>query len=136
MIEIILKGERVWHLAESEEECGNYSELYQSHEKPYDLCSEVGLKKIIFGSVSSLRSDNVRLSITVISCLEHSILHLSLLGLSQVSLSLFVIKTVPKVLCLVIFPIFQLVSHLPLNYLSIVFRTDGALNTWSCFINF
>jgi len=35
------KGERVWHLAESEEGCGNYSELYQSHEKPYDLCSEV-----------------------------------------------------------------------------------------------
>ena len=41
------QGERVWHLAESEEECGNYSELYQSHEKPYDLCSEVGWKKII-----------------------------------------------------------------------------------------
>jgi len=37
------KGERVWHLVESEEECGNYSELYQSHEKPYDLCSEVNL---------------------------------------------------------------------------------------------
>merc|ERR1711862_509006 len=35
------KGERVWHLAESAEGCGNYTELYQSHEKPYDLCSEV-----------------------------------------------------------------------------------------------
>ena len=29
-------------MVETEEECGNYSELYQSHEKPYDLCSEVG----------------------------------------------------------------------------------------------
>jgi len=37
------KGERVWHLAESEEECGDYSELYQSNEKPYDLCSEVNV---------------------------------------------------------------------------------------------
>merc|ERR1711988_114840 len=37
------KGERVWHLAESEEECGNYTELYQRHNKPYDLCSEVNV---------------------------------------------------------------------------------------------
>merc|ERR1712157_365707 len=36
-------GERVWHLAESEEECGNYTELYQRHDKPYDLCSEVNV---------------------------------------------------------------------------------------------
>merc|ERR1712130_42760 len=36
------KGERVWHIAASEEECGDASAtLYQSHDKPYDLCSEV-----------------------------------------------------------------------------------------------
>merc|ERR1712130_751885 len=36
------KGERVWHIAASEEECGDVSAtLYQSHDKPYDLCSEV-----------------------------------------------------------------------------------------------
>merc|ERR1712222_255054 len=37
------KGERVWHFAESEEECGNYTELYQRLDKPYDLCSEVNV---------------------------------------------------------------------------------------------
>ena len=47
LIKMFSQGERVWHLAESEEECGNYSVLYQSHEKPYDLCSEVGWKKLI-----------------------------------------------------------------------------------------
>ena len=31
----------MWHVAESEEECGNYSDLHQSHQKPYDLCTEV-----------------------------------------------------------------------------------------------
>merc|ERR1712233_257852 len=36
------KGERVWHIAASEEECGDASAtLYQRHDKPYDLCSEV-----------------------------------------------------------------------------------------------
>ena len=40
------QGERVWHLAETEEECGNYTELYQRHDKPYDLCSEVSLNRI------------------------------------------------------------------------------------------
>merc|ERR1712053_68896 len=36
------KGERVWHVAASKEECGDASAiLYQSHDKPYDLCSEV-----------------------------------------------------------------------------------------------
>merc|ERR1712064_113872 len=36
------KGERVWHIAASEEECGDASAtLYQSHDKPYDICSEV-----------------------------------------------------------------------------------------------
>merc|ERR1711972_99566 len=36
------KGERVWHVAASEEECGDASAvLYQSHDKPYDLCNEV-----------------------------------------------------------------------------------------------
>merc|ERR1712130_597951 len=36
------KGERVWHIAASEEECGDASAtLYQSHDRPYDLCSEV-----------------------------------------------------------------------------------------------
>merc|ERR1711945_12244 len=36
------KGERVWHIAASKEECGDASAtLYQSHDKPYDLCSEV-----------------------------------------------------------------------------------------------
>merc|ERR1711902_280295 len=36
------RGERVWHIAASEEECGDASAtLYQSHDKPYDLCSEV-----------------------------------------------------------------------------------------------
>merc|ERR1712233_291147 len=36
------KVERVWHIAASEEECGDASAtLYLSHDKPYDLCSEV-----------------------------------------------------------------------------------------------
>merc|ERR1712173_240193 len=36
------KGERVWHVAASKEECGDASAiLYQSHDKPYDLCNEV-----------------------------------------------------------------------------------------------
>ena len=36
------KGERVWHVAGSKEECGDASAvLYQSHDKPYDLCNEV-----------------------------------------------------------------------------------------------
>merc|ERR1712209_348899 len=36
------KGERVWHVAASQEECGNVnSTFHQSHEKPHDLCSEV-----------------------------------------------------------------------------------------------
>merc|ERR1719381_396947 len=35
------KGERVWHVAASKEECGDASAvLYQSHDKPYDLCNE------------------------------------------------------------------------------------------------
>merc|ERR1711976_284873 len=36
------KGERVWHVAASAEECGDASAtLYQSHDKPHDLCNEV-----------------------------------------------------------------------------------------------
>merc|ERR1719323_2612078 len=36
------KGERVWHVAASEEECGDVnSTFHQSHEKPHDLCTEV-----------------------------------------------------------------------------------------------
>merc|ERR1712054_142880 len=36
------KGERVWHVAASKEECGDASAVsYQSHDKPYDLCNEV-----------------------------------------------------------------------------------------------
>ena len=31
---------RVWHVAETEESCGNYTEL-MSEEKPADLCKEV-----------------------------------------------------------------------------------------------
>ena len=47
----------------------------------------------------------VCLSIKVISCLEHSILHLSLLSLTQVSLrflsAYFIRKMEPNILCLV-----------------------------------
>merc|ERR550525_637258 len=36
------KGERVWHVAASQEECGDgNSTFHQSHEKPHDLCTEV-----------------------------------------------------------------------------------------------
>jgi len=36
------RGERVWHVAGSAEECGDASAtLYQSHDKPHDLCNEV-----------------------------------------------------------------------------------------------
>jgi len=38
------KGERVWHVAASEEECGDVNTTFhQSHEKPHDLCSEVNV---------------------------------------------------------------------------------------------
>ena len=36
---------RVFHLAETEEQCGNYTELY-SEEKPSDLCEEVGRRNL------------------------------------------------------------------------------------------
>merc|ERR1711902_77773 len=36
------KGERVWHVAASQEECGDgNTTFHQSHEKPHDLCTEV-----------------------------------------------------------------------------------------------
>merc|ERR1712117_901424 len=36
------KGERVWHVAASQEECGDgNSTFHQSHDKPHDLCTEV-----------------------------------------------------------------------------------------------
>merc|ERR1712012_599943 len=38
------KGERVWHLAASQEDCGDVnSTFHQSHEKPHDLCTEVNV---------------------------------------------------------------------------------------------
>merc|ERR1711868_7424 len=38
------KGERVWHLAASQEECGDVnSTFHQSYEKPHDLCTEVNV---------------------------------------------------------------------------------------------
>merc|ERR1711862_421637 len=38
------KGERVWHVAASEEECGDVNTTFhQSHEKPHDLCTEVNV---------------------------------------------------------------------------------------------
>merc|ERR1711923_626845 len=38
------KGERVWHVAASQEECGDVnSTFHQSHEKPHDLCTEVNV---------------------------------------------------------------------------------------------
>ena len=37
-----MERKRVWHIAESEEECGTYSEIKSSDdEKPADLCKEV-----------------------------------------------------------------------------------------------
>merc|ERR1711997_162894 len=53
------KGERVWHVAESEEECGNYSDLYQSHQKPYDLCTEVN---VTLNICSTRDTDKVKVS--------------------------------------------------------------------------
>merc|ERR1712029_1131891 len=38
------KGERVWHVAASQEECGDVNTTFhQSHEKPHDLCTEVNV---------------------------------------------------------------------------------------------
>merc|ERR1712227_427068 len=38
------KGERVWHVAASQEECGDvHGTFHQSHEKPHDLCNEVNV---------------------------------------------------------------------------------------------
>merc|ERR1711983_579778 len=41
------KGERVWHVAASQEECGDVnSTFHQSHEKPHDLCTEVNVQSV------------------------------------------------------------------------------------------
>ena len=34
------KGPRVWHLTETETDCGNFTSLYRE-EKPSELCNEV-----------------------------------------------------------------------------------------------
>ena len=34
------RGSRVWHQAETEEECGNFTSIFQE-EKPSELCTEV-----------------------------------------------------------------------------------------------
>ena len=47
------KGERVWHVAASEEECGDVNTTFhQSHEKPHDLCTEVS--QVISGACQML----------------------------------------------------------------------------------
>ena len=39
------RGERVWHLAESQAQCGDSNAtLYQHYIKPHDLCTEVNTK--------------------------------------------------------------------------------------------
>ena len=70
---------------------------------PRGLCTGQGH---IFGSVRSLRSDNVRLSVTVISCLEPRALNSSSFSLRsglrslKALLAYFVGQTEPKILCL------------------------------------
>ena len=40
----MLQGERVWHLAQSAEECGTFAhgDLHQRDSRPHELCTEVG----------------------------------------------------------------------------------------------
>ena len=43
-IMMVLQGERVWHLAQSAEECGTFAhgDLHQRDSRPHELCTEVG----------------------------------------------------------------------------------------------
>ena len=89
--------------------------------------------KEFVGSVRSSRSHNVRLSVTVISCLDSSALnlHLSCSDLSHVSLrslsAYFVVQTEPKILRLVCFQIGSDVQ-LPADEETPEKRTDKIFN--------
>jgi len=48
---------RVWHVAETEESCGNYSEL-MSEEKPADLCKETSTEICICTGRENTSEDN------------------------------------------------------------------------------
>ena len=41
---MMVQGERVWHLAQSAEECGTFAhgDLHQRDSRPHELCTEVG----------------------------------------------------------------------------------------------
>ena len=41
---MMVQGERVWHLAQSAEECGTFAhgDLHQRDSRPHQLCTEVG----------------------------------------------------------------------------------------------